>query len=156
MAEFQPTSVSLPRQHVKEYNTWKCMRSRCSNPRNASWRYYGGKGITVCQRWQESFVAFLTDVGAAPSPDCSIERMDNARGYEPGNCHWATPEEQAANTSKVRYLEFRGVRLPILEMARLFNVPNTTLRARLGHLGWDVEKALLTPADVRFRPKKSR
>lgn len=78
------------------YQTWRGMRARCRNPRSADWPKYGGRGITVCERWH-SFVNFLADIGERPSPDHSIDRIDNDQGYEPGNVRWATNTEQARN-----------------------------------------------------------
>lgn len=81
----------------REYVCWRSMRSRCSNRNNKSWDRYGGRGIKVCERWEKSFENFLADMGRKPSPEHSIERMENSSNYEPGNCKWATRSEQMKN-----------------------------------------------------------
>ena len=82
---------------TEEYNIWAHMKHRCSSPKDPSYQWYGGRGITVCARWQQSFMAFLTDMGPRPSPAHSVDRINNDGNYEPGNCRWATIFEQRAN-----------------------------------------------------------
>jgi hypothetical protein len=79
-----------------EYLSWSAMKSRCLNPRAPNFSKYGGRGISVAQAWVESFGAFLADLGPRPA-GTSLDRIDGAGGYEPGNCRWATPAEQRAN-----------------------------------------------------------
>lgn len=82
---------------VPEYRVWKTMKSRCTSPGQQSFKYYGARGIGVCDRWRESFETFYADMGPRPGPQYSIDRINNDGHYEPGNCRWATATEQALN-----------------------------------------------------------
>lgn len=84
-----------------EYRSWAHMVARCTNPKHKDFRRYGGRGIAVCKEWRESFALFLHCVGPRPSAGHSIDRIENARGYEPGNVRWATRLEQSRNQSRL-------------------------------------------------------
>ena len=78
------------------YRSWRGMKTRCTHPNHKFWKYYGGRGITICKRWLNSFENFLADMGVRPD-GTTLERTNNDGNYEPGNCRWATPKEQAQN-----------------------------------------------------------
>ena len=89
-------------QRSPEYLSWAAMKSRCLNSNRKEYPYYGGRGITVCDRWQESFENFLQDMGKRPSKTHSLDRIDNSGNYDPSNCRWATKSEQIANRRPLR------------------------------------------------------
>jgi hypothetical protein len=118
-----------------EHKVWEAMRRRCRSPNDTRYADYGGRGIRVCARWDESFVAFLDDMGKRPSAQHSIERKDNYGNYEPGNCYWATRLEQACNKRNNAVLEHNGERLILSEWQRRTGLPVSTLSRRIAR-GW--------------------
>ena len=128
------------------YRIWKAMRVRCHNPRQASYPRYGGRGITVCQRWND-FANFLADMGERP-PGCSIDRINNDGNYEPGNCRWASPQTQADNSRRPTMLTFDGKTMSLSAWARHLGINVTTLLERLEK--WPREEALSRPKSRRW------
>ncbi|ABO54166.1 hypothetical protein LA345_25765 [Burkholderia vietnamiensis] len=124
-----------------EYQTWRSMKKRCISPSNARYAQYGGRGITVCERWM-SFENFFEDMGPRPSPKHSLDRMDNNRGYEPGNCRWATLVEQNRNKSTNVILEYRGERRCVSEWSEITGIPHGTILSRINR-GIPIEKILV-------------
>ena len=129
---------------IPEYMAWSRMKSRCQNPNNLKYHRYGGRGIVVCDKWVEDFLAFYTDMGPRPSSKHSLDRIDNDGNYEPGNCRWALPSVQSNNRSTTRILEYAGFVGHIKAMARHVGMTPALLKARLD-LGWDVVRAVETP-----------
>lgn len=128
-----------------ERNVWHAMRSRCHTPTDKDYKNYGARGIRVCDRWRNSFAAFLSDMGPRPSPKHSIDREDNDGNYEPGNCRWATNEEQKANTRVVRLLTLGEETMPMRAWARRLGMRASSIKARLD-AGWPIERALTQPS----------
>lgn len=122
------------------YVIWKAMRRRCQNPKAFEFKNYGGRGITVCERWQ-TFENFFADMGDPPD-GYSIERNDNDGNYEPSNCRWASYKEQLNNTRSNRFLEAFGKRQTLTQWSEELNIPATTIRNRLDRAGLSAERAL--------------
>lgn len=118
-----------------EYTAWKHMRHRCGNPRHPNYKHYGGRGIVVCAEWELSFAAFIRDVGLRPSPQHSIDRIDNNGNYEPGNVRWATATEQIRNSrrAKLTVLDVTWIRMWVglgfthREVANAFNIDKSAI-----------------------------
>ncbi len=127
-----------------EYWVWSHMIERCYNPKAAGYKNYGGRGITVCQRWRESSAAFLADMGSRPSPKHQIDRIDNDRGYSPDNCRWATRIEQCRTRRRTTLLTHDGRTMPFADWVRETGIAYQTIRSRL-RIGWTVSEALTRP-----------
>ena len=135
-----------------EYKAWENMIDRCTNPKNSSYRRYGGRGIKVWPAWRASFEAFFAAVGPRPSSDHSLDRFpDNDGNYVPGNVRWATKSEQQKNTSRARLITAFGQTLNLVDWARIKGIPLDTLWRRLTVWGWDPEIALSTPVRNKTR-----
>jgi|GEM_PF-938228 hypothetical protein len=117
---------SIKGKRTKEYRTWALMKSRCSNPKDTNWLNYGNRGICVCERWKYSYENFLSDMGRAPSPKHSIERLDVNGNYEPSNCVWVTSKVQSLNTRRTIILEVNGSIIKSLELCEMVNIPYST------------------------------
>lgn len=136
-----------------EYQTWSGMKQRCRNPKDAAYINYGGRGISVCDRWLESFENFFEDMGPKPTPQYSLDRIDNDGNYCPANCKWATPKEQAAN----RRLSYSPQYL-ITYNGQTKNLNDWAISAGLKHgkclvyrlrRGWPLDKALTQPPSTK-------
>lgn len=127
---------------TKEYRAWKSIKTRCNNPNYDHYHRYGGRGIRMHEGWQEDFETFLADVGFAPSPDHSIDRIDNDGNYEPGNVRWATRTEQSRNKDWVRKITIDGVTKTQPEWAEEFGVRLDRIQGRVQN-GWDPVDAVL-------------
>ena len=133
------SELELRAANPKEFRTWKSMKKRCSRKTS---KYYGARGIAVCERWRESFRAFLEDVGPAPSETHSLDRFPDQNGhYEPGNVRWATPTEQARNRRDNPTLTVDGVTRTVVEWSEISGVPISTIIKRQ-HTGRSPEECL--------------
>lgn len=128
-------------RYTRVYNVWLNMKQRCTNPNNDHFPAYGGRGITVCQRWMESFEAFYEDMGDPPSDDHTIDRKNVHGSYEPSNCRWATREMQTSNTQRSVMLTYMDKTQTAKQWAIELGIPPRTV-ARRARSGWPIEKIL--------------
>ncbi|MDN8081144.1 hypothetical protein QZN30_17415 [Burkholderia multivorans] len=130
------------RTNTPTYRSWTAMKSRCDPDHGKP--EYAGSGISVCLRWLESFENFLADMGERPK-GTTLDRFPNGSGnYEPGNCRWATPSEQANNRGNQHLLSAHGKTMTIMEWANKTGIPFQTIRHRLLR-GWSAERSVSAP-----------
>lgn len=107
---------------TSEHNIWRGIKDRCFNKRNINYRRYGAKGISICDEWKKDFNSFFNHIGKRPSLKHSVDRIDNNRGYEPGNVRWATKREQSNNTTQTIRVEFAGIIMTNSDWADVFKI----------------------------------
>lgn len=132
-----------------EYRSWKGMIQRCENANLKHYERYGGRGISVCKKWRNSFTAFLADVGPRPGPGYSLERKNNDLGYQPNNTIWADWKTQQRNKRSNHYLTFRGITKTLAGWAEVLKTRSSALWYRLRQ-GWSVEETLTIPVSQRL------
>lgn len=126
------------------YNVWKGIKKRCLNTKDKAWHCYGGRGITVCDRWRMDFAAFVSDMGPRPR-GMTIERIDNDGPYSPQNCRWATRMEQMNNLRKSVFVKVGSETLTLSQWGRKFGLHAGTIRLRI-RAGWGNADAVSTPS----------
>lgn len=123
------------------------------NVSHPDYKNYGGRGITICIEWVESYETFLSNMGRCQS-GCSLERIDNNKGYSPENCKWGTLEEQNNNRRSNVFITHNGITMTISQWARRVGIKKITLWQRIKDSGWSIEKALTTPVYANGKEPK--
>lgn len=136
------------REKSHEYWIWNAMVQRCTNANDAGYKNYGGRGITVCERWGK-FENFFADMGARPSDQHSIDRDDNEKGYSPENCAWVDRNTQARNKRNNRFIVCGDDRKTLAEWAHICGVNHSTIIARIKS-GWDICRAVKAPKNSTY------
>jgi len=142
----------LSEKYKSEYWAWSSMKQRCDNPKCSAYKNYGARGIGYCPSWA-TFKQFIADLGAKPTKNHTLERVDNNSGYSKHNCIWATSKVQNNNSRNTRFITAFGVTKTLSEWAKEYNVPVSTLANRLDRFGYPIEMALIKK---RHKPVKSR
>jgi hypothetical protein len=137
-----------------EYRAWSSMVSRCTRPHNKWYSRYGGRGISVCDRWLK-YENFLEDMGRKPNSNLSIDRIDNNSGYFKQNCRWATSTDQSFNRSSNVTITARGETRPVFEWARVSGLNPNALIVRLKN-GWNPEDAIFQPSNKNRKKNQFR
>lgn len=157
LEEFSARTTTHGKSKTRLYNTYQAMKRRCYNPNVKRYEHYGGRGITICDEWLNDFQAFYDWAMAngynpdAPRGECTIDRIDNDKGYSPANCRWVGTKAQERNKSNNHVVEFQGETHSITEWSEKTGIGVSTIIFRLKS-GWSVERAL-TVAPIK---KKSR
>lgn len=125
-----------------EWKTWVGIIKRCTDPSEKCYPRYGGAGVTVCDEWLSSFTTFFAHIGTKPSSKHSIDRIDNNRGYEPGNVRWATATEQNRNRRNVKLIDYEGKKLTTKEYCNAVGLSYHTVKYRRDVLKWGFEESL--------------
>ncbi len=133
--------------HLPEHLVWRKMLERCTSSKDASYPNYGGRGITVCDRWRD-FAMFIADMGPRPSPKHSIDRIDVNGNYEPGNCRWATKKQQARNTRRTRLITVGDRSMTMAEWSEVSGIPFHAVKCRIQR-GWSPYRAVTEPIRLR-------
>lgn len=130
---------------IPEYKVWTGMKQRCSNTSNRNYPRYGGRGITVCDRWKDSFTDFYEDMGSRPTPTHQIDRIDNDGNYEPDNCRWVTQKENARKQQRTKLtmekakeirIKYKVENFPIKKLSIIYNVSISNINQIINNRIW--------------------
>lgn len=135
----------LYNEYPAEYRIWSSMKTRCYNRRHRWYHNYGGRGITVCDRWRASFANFLADMGTRPFVGVTLDRKENDEPYSPDNCLWSTRTVQARNRRSSRLLTVDGQTKTLAEWCEIYGMCHATIWRRIEVFGWSVDLAVKTP-----------
>lgn len=141
------------RKGTRLYRIWRNIKTRCLNTNNPSYKRYGGRGITVCNEWQNNFQAFKEwALSHGYAENLTIDRINNDGNYEPDNCRWITMKKQSMNTSRSHFVQIGDEIKTLIEWCDVYKIKYPTVCDRL-HRGWDEVKALTSPVQTKFRKK---
>jgi hypothetical protein len=143
------------KRYYNEYHTWLSMKNRCINKNSVGYSNYGGRGISVCEKWVNSFEEFYNDMGPRPVGDYSIERINNDGNYEPSNCRWATSHEQSNNRRVTIFVEYNGIKLPLSDMCIMVGINYSCVQQRIKRYKWSIDRALSEPVGIAHNLKKN-
>jgi len=129
------------------YQTWANMKTRCYNQKNPDYGNWGGRGVRVCNRWQNSH-NFIADMGPSYTEGATLDRIDNNADYSPDNCRWVSRKTQNNNKRNNRVIEYRGRRLNLTQWAKEFGIKRSTLSMRYYKYNWSVDRLFSPTREV--------
>lgn len=138
-----------------DYNIWVKLKQRCYNPKNKSYKYYGQKGIKVCDRWLHSFENFIEDLGWRPNQDYSLERIDYNKDYSPENCKWILKSEQPKNSRRVKLIKYNNQEYCLTDLCKLLHLSYSTMRHRVYVLNIPFDQAIKYPKYYKIKKKSN-
>lgn len=138
-----------------EYSTWVDMKQRCLNQNCCNYDSYGGRGITVCEEWINSFINFFNDMGVKP-PNHTLDRKNVDGDYNKENCRWADVDTQNRNKRNNKYIEFNNKNQSLVSHCEELNLNYQAVISRLNKHGWSIEKALSTPTKKKYIKKTNK
>lgn len=134
-----------------EYKIWIGIIQRCTNPNNKLYEYYGGRGISVCDRWMKSFISFFEDMGKRPSGRYELDRYPNNNGnYEPSNCRWATKKQNCRNRRNNLMITYKGETKTLIDWSDQLGLNYQKTYQRIKTYGWTIERALEKPLEIKY------
>jgi hypothetical protein len=148
---------SVTVEYKSEYQSWLSMRERCNNTKHKKYKVYGGRGITICERWND-FKSFLMDMGRKPDPKFTIERDDVNGNYEPANCRWIDRKDQGRNKRNSVFVTYNGKRMLLIDVVDDLGLSRSAVYGRLQN-GWTLAQAIALPIKITkprgpHKPKK--
>lgn len=146
MAQMNKLNAKHGLSNTRLYRIYHGIIGRCLKPKTNGYKNYGNKGISVCNEWLKDFQNFYYwAINNGYKEGLTIERIDLNKGYEPDNCKWVTPKEQARHTSQNKMITYKGKTRCVAEWAEFLKINYNTLQSRLGKYGWSVKKSFTTP-----------
>lgn len=140
-----PQGKTHNKSNTRLYTIWENIKQRCYNPNNNRYKNYGARGITVCDKWKEFMPFYNWAMANGYRDDLTIDRIDVNGNYEPSNCRWATPKEQANNTRQNRMITYNGKTQTLAQWADEMNIDYRALWARINQCHWSIDKAFNMP-----------
>lgn len=141
--------------NTRLYRIWSHIKRRCNDTKSEAYKYYGKRGITICNEWLDFTTFYKWAIDNGYKDGLTIDRIDNNKGYSPDNCRWITRKKQANNRRSCLYFDYQGKTQNLMEWCNELDLDYKLVNSRIKKLGWDFEKAINTPVEVSKRSRKN-